>query len=58
VTIEKLKKYKSPVLINSQQKLLKQKKVKISSEIQKNINSIWHKEELPQIWKVLFDIPI
>jgi hypothetical protein len=58
MTIGKLKKYILPVLINFQQNWLKQKKGKISSEIHKFINFIWHKKELPQKWKVFVVIPI
>jgi hypothetical protein len=47
VTIEKLKKYKSAVLINFQQNWVKQKEGNAGSEIYKVVNYIWHKEELP-----------
>jgi hypothetical protein len=51
IAIEKLKRYKSPSTDHIQAELSKAGGSKISSEINKLIDSIWNKEELPDQWK-------
>jgi hypothetical protein len=58
MAIEKLKRYKSPAIDQTQAELIKAGGSKICSEIHKLINSIWNKEELPDQWKESIVVPV
>jgi len=51
MTIEKLKRHKSPIIDQIPADLIKAGGTIIRSEIHKRIHSIWNKEELPGEWK-------
>jgi hypothetical protein len=51
ITIEKLKRYKSPGIDQIPADVIQAGGNTLYSEIHKLINSIWNKEELPQQWK-------
>jgi hypothetical protein len=55
---EKLKRCKSPGIDQIPAELIKAGGRKISSEINKLINSIWNKEEMLEEWKELIILPI
>jgi hypothetical protein len=54
----KTKRNKSPDVDQIQAELIKAGDRTIRSEIQKHINSIWNKEELPEERKESVDVPI
>jgi len=51
VTIEKLKRYKSPGTVQIPAELIQAGGTTLPSEIHELVNSIWNKEELPQLWE-------
>jgi hypothetical protein len=58
MTIEKLKRYKSPGIDQIPAELIKAGGSKICCEIHKLINSVWNKEELPGRWKESIIVPV
>jgi hypothetical protein len=58
VAIEKLKRHKSPGIVQIPAELIKVGGRRVRSEIHKLINSIWNKEELPEQWKESIIVPI
>jgi hypothetical protein len=58
MSIEKLKRHKSPGTDQISAQLIKAENRTIRSEIHKLINSIWKKEELPEQWKESIIVPI
>ena len=58
MTIEKLKRHKSPVIDKIPADLIKAGGRTIRSEIYKRIHSIWNKNELPGEWKESIIIPV
>jgi len=58
IAIENLKRCKSPCSHQIPAELIKEGGRTVHSEIQKLINSIWNKEELPEEWKVSIIVPI
>jgi hypothetical protein len=58
MTIEKLKRYKSPGIDQIPAELIKAGGSKICSEIHKLIISIWYKEELPDQWEESIVVPV
>jgi hypothetical protein len=57
MALEKLKRHKSPGIVQIPAELIKAGGSKIYSEIQ-NINSVWNKEELPEQWKESVTAPV
>ena len=51
MTIEKLKRHRSPGTDQIPEELMNTRSRKFRSEINKLINSIWNKEELSEEWK-------
>jgi hypothetical protein len=58
IAITKLEKYKSPGIDQILAELIQAGGETLHSEIQKLINSIWNKEELPEQWKDPVIVPI
>jgi len=58
MTIEKLKRHRSPGIDHIPAELIKAGGKTIHSEIHKLINSIWNKEELTVVWKKSIIVPI
>ena len=58
LTIEKLKRYKSPCIDQIPAELIKAKGRTIRCEIHKLLKSISNKEELPEVWKESIIVPI
>jgi len=58
VAVEKLKGHKSPGIDQIPEELTQAGGRKIHSEIHKFINSIWNKEELPELRKESVIVPI
>ena len=58
MSIEKLKRSKSPGTDQISAELIKAEGRTIRSEIQKLVNSLWNKEDLPQQWKETIIVPI
>jgi hypothetical protein len=58
MAIEKLKRYKSPVIDQIPAELIKAGGRTIRFETHKLINSIWNKEELSEQWKESIIVPI
>jgi hypothetical protein len=58
VTIAKLKKYKSPGSDQIQAELIQAGGEMLLSAIDKLVNSIWNKKELPDQWKESIIVPI
>jgi hypothetical protein len=58
MAIEKLKRHKSPGIVEIPAELIKARGRTIQSEIHKLIISIWNKEELPEEWKESVIVPI
>jgi hypothetical protein len=58
ITIEKLKRHKSPGIVQIPAVLIKAGGRTILSEIHNLINYIWKKEELPEQWKESIIVPI
>jgi sorting nexin-29 len=58
LTVEKLKRHKSPGIDLIPAALIKARGRTIRSKIHKLTTFIWNKEELPEEWKVLFLVPI
>ena len=58
MTLEKLKRYKSPSIDQIPAELIKTGGRTIHSDIHKLINSTWNKEELPEQWKESIVVPI
>jgi hypothetical protein len=58
LTIEKIKRPKSPAIDQISAELFKAACRTIHSEVHKLINSIWNKEELPEEWKESVIVPI
>jgi hypothetical protein len=57
LAIEKLKSHKSQGIDQIPAELIKEGSKKIRCEIRKLINSIWNKEELPEVWKESIILP-
>jgi hypothetical protein len=51
ITIEKLKRYKSPVINQIPTELIQTEGNKLCNDIHKLTNSNWNMEQLPQQWK-------
>jgi hypothetical protein len=58
MTIQKLKRHRSPGIDPIPAELIKTGGRAIRSEIHKLINSVWNKEELPKQWKDPIIVPI
>ena len=58
MAIGKIKSHKSPDIDQIPADVIKIEGRTIGSEIQKRINSIWNKEELPEDWNESFIVPI
>jgi hypothetical protein len=58
IAIAKLKKYKSPGSDQIPAELIQARSKMLLSAIHKLINSVWHKEELPDQWKESIIVPI
>jgi hypothetical protein len=58
VAVEKLKSHKSPGIDHIPAELIKAGGRTICSEIHKLINSVWNKEELPEVWKESITVPV
>jgi hypothetical protein len=58
IAIEKLKKYKSLGSDQIPEELIQAGDEILLSEINKLINSVWNKEELPDEWKESIIVPI
>ena len=58
IAIEKIKSHKSPGIDRIPAESIKAGGRKIRSEIHKHINSTSNKEELPEKWKELINVPI
>jgi hypothetical protein len=58
LAIEKLKSHKSPGIYGIPAEPIKARGRIICSEINKLINSVWNKEELPEEWKESVILPI
>jgi len=58
MTIEEVKKNQSPGTDQIPVEMIKAGSRTICSEIHELINSIWNKEELPEKWKELINVPL
>ena len=58
MAVEKLKSHKSPGIYQIPAEMIKSGGRTIHSEIYKLINCIWNKEELPEVWKASFTVPV
>jgi len=58
MAVEKLKGHKSPGIYQIPTKIIKAGDRTIHSEIYKLINYIWNNEELPEVWKESFTVPV
>jgi hypothetical protein len=58
MAVEKLKSHKSPGIYQIPIEMIKAGGRTIHSEIYKLINSIWNKDELPEVWKESFTVPV
>ena len=58
MTIEKLKRHKSPSIDKIPAELINAEFITFRSEIHKHTSSVWNKEELPEEWKKSIIIPI
>jgi hypothetical protein len=58
IAIEKLRRYKSPGTDHNQAEIIKAEGRTISSEINKLLNPIWYREELPDKCKESIIVPI
>jgi hypothetical protein len=58
LAVEKLKRHKSPGIDQIPAALIKAGGRTIHYNMHKLIKFIWNKEELPEVWKVLFIVPI
>jgi hypothetical protein len=58
MAVEKLKSHKSPGIDQIPAEVIKAGGRAIFSEIHKLTNSIWNKEELPEVWKEPITVPV
>jgi hypothetical protein len=58
IAIEKLKRYKSPGIVQIPAELIQAGGETLCSEIHKLINRIWKGEELPEEWKESIIVPV
>jgi hypothetical protein len=58
IPVAKLKKYKSPGIVQILAELIQAGGAILWSEIYQYINSIWNMEEFPDQWKMSVNVPI